>query len=346
MINRLLFFGELGWGTQCLQRFDAMRGSVGRLYGVDTRMFLGDNHTRKIWERVQIRIGLGSLVTSVSEGLIREARRYRPDAIWVESGLCVTAEAIQEIKAAMPTRFVHFTADSLRAPGWSNRCFPRALPHYDICFTIKARETVIYQNKGAKRVSVTHRGYDPDINRPVSLTPEDKKIYGCDVAFAGQRMDARARSLVKLSENSSVTINLYGRHWNKGDTGGILGPLDKGWLFHHEYTKALCAAKIVLAFLNREVQDTYTGRSIEIPACRAFMLAERTKDHTDLFVEGKEAEFFETDEELIDKVKFYVSHDSLREDIARAGHEKVKRLQLTWETIMKNCLDEVLQIQI
>jgi spore maturation protein CgeB len=61
---------------------------------------------------------------------------------------------------------------------------------------------------------------------------------------------------------------------------------------------------------------------VEIPACGGFMLAERTAEHLELFDEGLEAEFFASDDELIDKCRRYLGDEDARGAIARRGHER------------------------
>jgi spore maturation protein CgeB len=72
-------------------------------------------------------------------------------------------------------------------------------------------------------------------------------------------------------------------------------------------------------------KDLQTTRSIEIPACGAFRLAERTNEHLELFSEGKEVEIYETNKELLEKVTCYLIHEQERQRIAQAGRERCIR---------------------
>jgi len=41
---------------------------------------------------------------------------------------------------------------------------------------------------------------------------------------------------------------------------------------------------------------------VEIPACGSLLLAERTPEHLELFEEGREAEFYGTEQEMLEKI--------------------------------------------
>ena len=44
------------------------------------------------------------------------------------------------------------------------------------------------------------------------------------------------------------------------------------------------------------------------------------------FTDGEEVIMYSGMEEAIEKASFYISHDNIREKIARAGYEKTKRM--------------------
>ena len=107
------------------------------------------------------------------------------------------------------------------------------------------------------------------------------------------------------------------------------------------YYKILNNAKIALCFLNVEVGDTYTTRSLEIPASGTLLLAEETKDHKNLFKENEEAVFFKNQNDLLKKIKYYLKNDKKRKKIAKSGRDRIKQLELTWKSNLKKIFLEL-----
>jgi spore maturation protein CgeB len=336
---KILYLGTLEWGSTSLQRFESLQMLPAHVYGVDMRLFLEEYVRRSAWTRIQLRLSYGPLIARIASGTLREALRFRPDILWVDQGICLSAEALRRIRINTQSLLVHYTPDSLTAPGFGNPCFRKAVPEYDLCITTKENDGPIYSRLGAKRIFLSYKGYDPRIHRPISMNDEDLMRFSCDVAFSGQRMKSRAQSLCFLLEKVPCQLHLYGRHWEKGRTGRILGRYQKGWVYGDDYCRSIVGAKIFLAFLNREVCDAYTTRSVEIPACRGFMLAERTQKHCELFRENEEAVFFSSDQEMVDKIRYYLDHEEERLRIANAGYERITHGGYSWEDLMRGCFE-------
>ncbi len=83
--------------------------------------------------------------------------------------------------------------------------------------------------------------------------------------------------------------------------------------------KAINGMGIALHFLRRENRDEQDSRTFEIPACGAFMLAERSPKHEAFFRDGEEAVFFDSDDDLLEKVKYYLTRPEQTKQIAAAG---------------------------
>ena len=82
--------------------------------------------------------------------------------------------------------------------------------------------------------------------------------------------------------------------------------------------------RIGLGFLRKVCDDQHTTRTFEIPACGSMLIADRTDEHMAFFAEGKEAEYFDSQEELVEKVSFYSSNEQARAAIAAAGQGRCK----------------------
>ena len=115
-------------------------------------------------------------------------------------------------------------------------------------------------------------------------------------------------------------------------------------VYSADYSKALQAFKISLCFLRKMNFDQQTSRTMEIPGCGGFMMAERTNEHKALFEEDKEAVFFSSNEELLEKCRYYLVHDDERIAIADAGHKRCEASGYSNEKGIKNMLDIVMAV--
>jgi len=178
---------------------------------------------------------------------------------------------------------------------------------------------------GAEHAELMMSYFIPWQDRPMLLSADDKELYAADVAFVGHyEPDGREQSIRALVE-AGIQVKIFGGHyWSRqvlGDLYDRLQPIQP--VEGDDYAKALCGAKICLAFLSKLNRDTYTRRCFEIPACGRLMLAERTEDLQNMFKEDEEACFFSSNEELVEKVRWLLANPDTRERIAAAGLRRV-----------------------
>ena len=109
--------------------------------------------------------------------------------------------------------------------------------------------------------------------------------------------------------------------------GGVLTDLDM--------VKMYSRSKISLGFSSCDTGDTEERivqirlRDFEIPMSGGFYLVEYMEELEEFFAIGKEIVCYTDPEDLVKKVKYYLEHDSERERIRRAGHERCLR-DHTW----------------
>jgi len=97
--------------------------------------------------------------------------------------------------------------------------------------------------------------------------------------------------------------------------------------------------------VNISLKNDINFRVFETLACGAMLITDKIYNNgfDELFEDGKHLVTFETEEELIDKIHYYLKHESQREHIARAGQQRVLQ-QFTHRVLLKKPLNIITKL--
>lgn len=320
MALRILYVGQLDPGMTCYQRMLAMRDLGHEVHPLD--MLDYTSRGGRIARALRHRLGVGPGIGPLNRALVNITADFRPDLIWIDKGVYFWPASLSAAKRSSGARLLHYNPDDPFGHdrrGW--RLFRATLPTYDLHLVPRDVNVEEYKAAGAKRVLRFHWAFDSAVHRPIELSPEERKQIGGAVGFVGHFERERARSMQSLAE-AGTPVRIWGPGWDAFASPHPLLQIERKAIWGEGYTKTVCAFDINLGFLRKSNRDLSTTRSVEIPACGAFMLAERTEEHQQLFKEGEEAEFFADDSELVEKTRFYLAHPEKRVAIARRGRER------------------------
>lgn len=324
---RILSIGKMnGVSNTCVHRNNALQSCVDRVDVIDTYAPLSLSF------RIRYHLFLYGLPIKLPDkvnanGQIRKAvDDFRYDVVWIDKGITIEPDTLMYIKQKAPsTKLVSYSPDTMTLRHNQSKQYIDGLKYYDVVFTTKSYAMEGLRQMGARHVYFVNNAYESTFHYPRNLTSEDRNRLGGDVGFVGMWEPERCKSILYLAEHG-INVRVFGdRRWHKYKNISPNLRIEDKPLYNEDYAKSFKAFKICLCFLRKINFDLQTTRSVEIPACGGFMLGERTSEHLQLFKEGEEAEFFNDDEEMLRKCKYYLSHDVERNAIAEAGYQRCLR---------------------
>jgi len=220
---------------------------------------------------------------------------------------------------------------------WRN--FIKCVPFYDINAVFRPANIKDYNNAGSKKTILFPPYFIPKL---VNKIPEVPKIY--DIVFIGHYTPERAQ-MINFLIDRNVKVKVFGTLWKEDF-------LSTKYSFERnivpvsglEYHKALKSSKIALAFYSKLNRDVYTIRSFEIPPLETVMLSEYTREMEELFIPNKEAVYFSTNEELLEKVQILLNNEELRISIAKNGKKCSYEKKFDVESRVKELIKMVLNV--
>ena len=339
---RILAVGPIVEGSTTMQRFRALRELGHEVCEVSTVKVTASALIKPSFlDRVRHKLLGPTDRANANAEILSAIRQSSFEMVWIDKGLTIQPDTLRTIRRIQPAcRIVGFSPDDMMNPCNQSRHFLHGLPLYDCYVTNKSHNVTELKALGCRDVLFTDNAYDPRTHRPVVVSNEERERLGGPVGFVGQWEHDRADSIRYLG-SAGVPVRVWGYTWERMHDVPPSVRLENHPLWEDDYAKAICAFDINLCFLRKSNRDHQTTRTMEIPACRAFMLAERTDEHLRLFVEGREAEFFSTNDELLEKIQHYLAHTDERLRIAQAGYDRCLRDRYSNAERLKRILETV-----
>lgn len=338
---RILFVAEAVPGSRSLQRYQALRALGHQVLFVPTTPAGHSCEARpSLAERIRYRLRVPVDAGRVNETLCGlDAASF--DLAFFDNAKTVRRASLEALKGRNPAMpLVWFAEDDLMNPRHLTHWLAGAIPLFDLMVTTKSfnAEPGELPRLGARRVMFVNNAFDPDLHRPVPL----EESAGGGITFVGTFEAPRAASLLALAE-AGLSCRVWGNGWQAmaGRHPGLV--IENRPVYGPDYARALCSSEINLCFLRHFNRDRQTTRSVEIPACGAFMVHERSNEMMGLLRPDAEAAYFGDDRELVSVCRRWLGDGEGRAAIAAAGLARVHALGLSHGGILSRVLDEAME---
>ena len=234
-------------------------------------------------------------------------RKERPDLLWYEPlGLQadILPEHLEAITSSTGTKTViwmnhHAELQKEQAALWG------ACADYLITQSPEAAEHCSASGI-SKKIIASQWGFNPLTYTPTPF-PESR-----DISFCGTAKGDRSRILDKM-KGSGLSLDLFGAGWHEDS---FIPLSDMVGIF------SSTRINLHLSHAGWTMVQPISRRHFEVPGCGGFLLTTPAENLEAYYEPDKEIVTAASVEELIDKCRYYLTHERQRRDIARCGWER------------------------
>lgn len=294
------------------------------------------------WDRQQA-------MQEYNKKVIGECVKAMPDIFMVMNESKLYPTTIKTIREKCRCIMVGIVADDPWDSIRYKADFPHSLKYFDFIFTGEPLFSINMKRVAPKgKIYYHYGGFDQEMHHPVeesSILKNDVEKFTCDISFTGSSYGPKAEGAYRsdiLSYLTDFNLKIWG---------------DDNWPYRFKYLPQLqdCYRGTRLPYddlrklyhlskinLNLPAPQVLTGfqpRVFEIAACKGFQIADHRPLLRKLFTE-EELVTFETIGELKEKIRYYLDHETERNEITERLYKKVTE-KYTWKNWAKQILDTI-----
>jgi len=273
----------------------------------------------KFFWRVQSNIAFGPEIIRLNRLLLKYVKANKPAFLFLYTVRIIFPSTVKKIHN-MGIKIFMYNNDNPFAtyfPKYFWRHYRESLRYVDVGFVYRNENIKHYEDAGCKKVELLRSYYVKERNYCI----ENSNLEVPEVVFLGHRELDERNEYIKALLKQKILVGVPKRGWEDFERDNPY--LIKLENTHEKYNEIMNGAKIAIVFLSKINNDTYTRRCFEIPATKTMMLSVYTDDIASMFEPDKEAVYFNSKEEFVKKVQYYLEHEDERIHIANAGYERL-----------------------
>jgi glycosyltransferase involved in cell wall biosynthesis len=268
-----------------------------------------------------------------SSKLIKTFHNFKPDLVLLIRGISFNGDILTEIRKTTPLL------------GWwieREERIEEALSEIDLFdwyFFMNSSCVDIAMQRKFLDAGVLHHSVDPD-----TFYPMDNIEKTIDICFVGN-WSSKRQKVIEALLNITGNIVIYGRKWAKKNflnskiTKCVKGKYIDGFALVTLYNKSRVVLNITnWGFGEGLKRSGMNMRILEVPATGVFLLTDGSRDMEAVVTPGKHIAVYESIEDCVNLVKYYLNNAAEREAIAKEGCLHV-RTNYTYSDVVNRIID-------
>ena len=270
------------------------------------------------------RLSKKDAVAAYRRRIVADCEMLRPDLFLTIKGVAIDPKTLGALSGLGVRTAIYYPDVNFEFANFDKA----TIPLYDDFATTKSFQIdFLREARSGRGVHYVPHGYCSTVHRPLyaEIGSDD---YLCDVGYAGNFSPYKAEQLGRLLELApDLRLSVTGPNWQRmKGWPSVHATLDRSERRNLAYSDFVQRSAIGLAFHYGPTQngwaDLVSTRTFEIPACGGFMLHIENEEIHEFFDAGTEIDTFACVEELASKIAFYLTHDSVRREMAARAHRR------------------------
>jgi spore maturation protein CgeB len=316
-----LYGGSLPIGRYCVSALKEM-GHVVRVF--DGSLFQTAFTGMRKLELAQDRVAQleNAFLHVVSQAVWAQVEPLEPHLVLAVAQAPLGRHLLQRLKRAGIPTVMWFMEDFRTFTYWKSYA-----PMYD-AFAVIQREPFVslLAQEGQRNVLYLPMAADPSFHRPVTLTPEQRRIYEADIGFLGSGYPNRRLAFRELAGKD---FKIWGTEWEEEPRLAKVVQRGGARIDEEEAVLIYNGAKVNLnlhSSLNANAivtgGDFVNPRTFELAAMEAFQLVDERSLLGECFTPEEVATFRDIGE-MHERIGHFLKHPEERREFARRARERV-----------------------